>query len=52
MHASHMHYFPVTAPFVLILFVVFGVLLALVQLGIIEYAYSKIGIHRAGFSCS
>ncbi len=44
MHASHMHYFPVTAPFVLILFVVFGVLLALVQLGIIEYAYSKIGI--------
>jgi uncharacterized membrane protein len=44
MHASHMHYFPVTAPFVLLLFLVFGVLLALVQLGIIEYAYSKIGI--------
>ncbi len=39
-----MHYFPVTAPFVLLLFLVFGVLLALVQLGIIEYAYSKIGI--------
>ncbi len=44
MHPSHMHYFPVTAPFVLLLFLVFGVLLALVQLGIIEYAYSKIGI--------
>ena len=44
MHPSHMHYFPVTAPFVLLLFLVFGVLLALVQLGIIEYAYAKIGI--------
>jgi uncharacterized membrane protein len=44
MHPSHMHYFPVTAPFVALLFLVFGVLLALVQLGIIEYAYSKIGI--------
>jgi uncharacterized membrane protein len=39
-----MHYFPVTAPFVLLLFLLFGVLLALVQLGIIEYAYAKIGI--------
>jgi len=44
MHPSHLHYFPATAPFVLLLFVVFGVILALVQLGIIEYAYSKIGI--------
>ena len=44
MHASHMHYFPVTAPFVMLLFLVFGVILALVQLGIIEYAYAKIGI--------
>jgi uncharacterized membrane protein len=44
MHPSHMHYFPVTAPFVVLLFLVFGVLLALVQLGVIEYAYSKIGI--------
>ena len=44
MHPSHMHYFPVTTPFVLLLFLVFGVLLALVQLGIIEYAYAKIGI--------
>jgi uncharacterized membrane protein len=44
MHPSHLHYFPVTAPFVVVLFLIFGVLLALVQLGIIEYAYSKIGI--------
>src|SRR5580704_872404 len=44
MHPSHLHYFPVTAPFVLLLFLIFGVLLALVQLGIIEYVYSKIGI--------
>jgi uncharacterized membrane protein len=34
----------VTAPFVVLLFLLFGVLLALVQLGIIEYAYAKIGI--------
>jgi uncharacterized membrane protein len=44
MHPAHIHYFPMTAPFVFLLFVVFGVLLALVQFGIIEYAYAKIGI--------
>ncbi|HUE17998.1 MAG TPA: DUF1614 domain-containing protein [Planctomycetaceae bacterium] len=44
MHASPMHYFPMTGPFLLILFVVFAVVLMLVQLGILEYAYAKIGI--------
>jgi uncharacterized membrane protein len=44
MHASPMHYFPITGPFLLILFVVFIVVLVLVQLGILEYAYAKIGI--------
>jgi uncharacterized membrane protein len=44
MHSSPIHYFPITGPFLLILFVVFAVVLALVQLGVLEYAYSKIGI--------
>jgi uncharacterized membrane protein len=40
-----MHYFPLTGPFLLILFLVFLTVLVLVQLGILEYAYAKIGIH-------
>jgi uncharacterized membrane protein len=44
MHFSPMHYFPITAPFLLVLFLVFLAVLALVQLGILQYAYSKIGI--------
>jgi uncharacterized membrane protein len=44
MHASPLHYFPLTGPFLLILFVLFVVVIVLVQLGILEYAYAKIGI--------
>jgi uncharacterized membrane protein len=44
MHASPLHYFPLTGPFLLLLFLLFVVVLALVQFGILEYAYSKIGI--------
>jgi uncharacterized membrane protein len=44
MHFSPMHYFPVTAPFLLILFLVFIAVLVLVQLGVLQYAYAKIGI--------
>jgi uncharacterized membrane protein len=44
MHFSPMHYFPLTGPFLLILFLVFVAVLVLVQLGILEYAYAKIGI--------
>lgn len=44
MHPSPMHYFPLTGPFLLLLFILFVVVLALVQLGILEYAYAKIGI--------
>jgi uncharacterized membrane protein len=46
MHVSHMHYFPTTGPFLLLMFVVFLAVLMLVQLGILEYAYAKIGIER------
>jgi len=44
MYFAHLHYFPLSAPFLAILFLIFAVLLVLVQLGIIEYAYAKIGI--------
>jgi len=44
MHASPLHYFPITGPFLAILGLLFVVVLALVQLGILEYAYAKIGI--------
>lgn len=46
MHASPMHYFPNSGPFFIILFLLFVVVLVLVQLGIFEYAYAKIGIQR------
>jgi uncharacterized membrane protein len=44
MHASPLHYFPLTGPFLLFLVVLFVVVIVLVQLGILEYAYAKIGI--------
>jgi uncharacterized membrane protein len=41
-----MHYFPVTTPFMVLLGLVFVVVVALIQVGVISYAYEKMGIHR------
>ena len=41
-----MHYFPITLPFLLILFFIFLVLLILVEIGILGYAYQRLGINR------
>jgi uncharacterized membrane protein len=41
-----MHYFPVALPFLLILAFFFIALLLLIEVGILEYAYEKIGIGR------
>jgi len=41
-----MHYFPITLPFLLILFFIFMVLLILVEIGILGYAYQRLGIDR------
>src|SRR5579862_3886216 len=41
-----MHYFPVTAPFMLLLGLVLVAVVALVQVGVISYAYDKMGIDR------
>jgi uncharacterized membrane protein len=41
-----MHYFPITFPFLLSLFFIFVVLLILVEIGILGYAYQRLGINR------
>jgi uncharacterized membrane protein len=41
-----MHYFPITLPFLLMLFFIFMVLLILVEIGILGYAYQRLGINR------
>jgi uncharacterized membrane protein len=39
-----MHYFPIALPFLLILFFIFLVLLILIEVGILGYAYQRLGI--------
>jgi uncharacterized membrane protein len=41
-----MHYFPLALPFLIILVFCFIVVIALIEVGILEYAYSRIGIGR------
>ncbi len=40
-----MHYFPLAFPFLLILFIGLAILIANIELGILGYAYEKMGIH-------
>ncbi|HKJ22021.1 MAG TPA: hypothetical protein VKA13_02950 [Gammaproteobacteria bacterium] len=46
MQVSNLHYLPLTLPFFFILFGLSAILLALVQIGILRYAYVRIGIGR------
>jgi uncharacterized membrane protein len=47
MHFSRLHYFPLSSPFLLALFLLLVLVVALVELRILSYAYEKIGIgHR------
>jgi len=41
-----LHYFPLTLPFLLILFFLFIFLAILIEVGILGYAYQTIGIYR------
>jgi uncharacterized membrane protein len=41
-----LHFFPLALPFVLGLLLLMGVLIALIEVGILEYAYTKIGVDR------
>lgn len=44
MRVSSMHYFPLAWPFILALFALFIVLVVLVELNILKYAYARMGI--------
>jgi uncharacterized membrane protein len=41
-----MHYIPLALPFFLMLFFLFVLLIILIEIGILQYAYEKIGINR------
>jgi uncharacterized membrane protein len=41
-----MHYFPLALPFLLILLFLFAFLIILVEIGILEYAYERIGVNK------
>jgi uncharacterized membrane protein len=44
MHSLNLHYFPLALPFFFMLVVLLGVVIALVQIRVLRYAYGKIGI--------
>ncbi len=46
MQPSTYHYFPLAAPFLLAFLLFFALLIFFIEVGIIEYAYEKIGINR------
>jgi uncharacterized membrane protein len=41
-----MHYFPLALPFLLILFFLFALLILLIEIGLLGYAYERIGVNR------
>jgi uncharacterized membrane protein len=46
MHPSQLHYFPLSSPFLLALLLLLVLVVALVELRILSYAYERIGIGR------
>ena len=46
MRFSNLHYFPLALPFLLALFLLVALLVLLIEVGILGYAYEKIGINR------
>lgn len=46
MRFSSLHYFPLALPFLLVLFLAAALLIFLIEIGILEYAYEKMGINR------
>jgi uncharacterized membrane protein len=41
-----LHFFPLAMPFLLVLFVLVALLISLIEIGVIEYAYEKMGVNR------
>ena len=46
MPPTGVHFFPLASPFILGLLFLFGLLIALIEIGIIGYAYEKMGVQR------
>src|SRR2546425_4914409 len=46
MHSGNIHFFPLTLPFILAFFFLIGIVIALIEIGIIQYAYVKMGVNR------
>ena len=46
MHYSSPYYFPLALPFLLLLFLLVVLVIALIEVGVLSYAYEKIGIER------
>src|SRR5712692_9153628 len=46
MRPSSLHFFPLALPFVLFLFLLVGIVIAVIEIGLLEYAYEKIGVNR------
>ena len=46
MSPTGLHFLPLASPFLLGLLVVLGLLITLIEIGIIGYAYEKVGVHR------
>jgi uncharacterized membrane protein len=43
---GNLHFFPLTLPFIFAFFLLIGILIAVIEIGIIQYAYVKMGVHR------
>ena len=46
MHLSELHYLPLTPSFFSILVALFVFLVVLIQVGVLRYAYARIGVSR------
>lgn len=46
MHLSGLHFFPLGLPFVLALLLLMSLVIAFIEIGILEYAYAKMGVNR------
>jgi uncharacterized membrane protein len=46
MARSRLHFFPLAIPIIIFLFLLIALLVAVIEIGAIQYAYEKIGIHR------
>lgn len=46
MRPTNPHFFPIAFPFMVVLFFLVALLIALIEIGVLEYAYEKIGVNR------